>query len=192
MAEIKTEQEPSIEEILESIRQIISEDGTPAAGQETAQAAPKPAEPPAHKPKPPAPAPKAAAPAPTPKVEPPPAPKPEPVLDLTEKVSGPPKPVPRIALEEAPEEPEEEVNLEHLVSDDTADAAVAMLARLLSNNVAVERELPGRPGNVTLEDMTRELLRPLLKEWLDKNLQGIIQKMVAREIERLSARALEK
>lgn len=183
MAEIKTEQEPSIEEILESIRQIISEDGTPV---DAAQAA-KPAKPE------PAPvkkieAAKPAAPAPLPI-------KAEPVLDLTEKVSvaPPPKPEsPRIVLEETPEEEEQVTDDSHLVSDVTADAAVEVLARLLANNIAVERELPGRPANVTLEDMTRDLLRPLLKQWLDQNLQHIIEKMVAREIERLSLRALEK
>ena len=81
---------------------------------------------------------------------------------------------------------------EHLVSDLTADAAVASLARLLANNMALERELPGKPGPLTLEDMARELMRPLIKQWLDQNLQKIIEKMVAREIERLSLRAMDK
>lgn len=186
MAEIKTEQEPSIEEILESIRQIISEDGTPV---DPAAAAAKPAKPAESiaAPVPPKPkqidAPKPAA----------PPPRPEPILDLTERVVETPKPAPRIVLEESPEEEEEVVDdTEHLVSDDTADAAVASLAKLLANNMSVERELPGRPGNVTLEDMTREVLKPLLRQWLDQNLQHIIEKMVAREIERLSLRALEK
>lgn len=188
MAEIKTEQEPSIEEILESIRQIISEDGTPVDPAAAAKPA-KPAEsisaPVPPKPKqidPPRPA------------TPPPAPvRPEPVLDLTERVVETPKPAPRIVLEESVEEEEEVADeTEHLVSDDTADAAVASLARLLANNMSVERELPGRPGNVTLEDMTREVLKPLLRQWLDQNLQHIIEKMVAREIERLSLRALDK
>lgn len=190
MAEVKTEQEPSIEEILESIRQIISEDGTPveegpavpkksAKTEETVMTAP---------------APKKAAPAAMP-AEPQPQ-KGEAILDLTEKVgSDKPKTVevetapdePKIILEESDDDDED-----HLVSDMTADAAVEMLARLLSNNVAVERELPGKPGPVTLEDMTRELLRPLLREWLDQNLKTIIEKMVAREIERLSARAMDK
>ncbi|HYD19670.1 MAG TPA: DUF2497 domain-containing protein [Patescibacteria group bacterium] len=190
MAEIKTEQEPSIEEILESIRQIISEDGTPAA--ETAKPA-KPAETIAA-PVPPKPKPAAAAPPPAPKpAEPSPLIKAEPILDLTERVE-PVKQPPRIVLEEAVDpEPEPELEpQEHLVSDDTADAAVETLAKLLANNVAVERDLPGRPGNVTLEDMTRELLRPLVKEWLDRNLQRIIEKMVRREIERIALRALEK
>ncbi|MDI1227463.1 MAG: DUF2497 domain-containing protein [bacterium] len=187
MAEIKTEQEPSIEEILESIRQIISEDGTPV---DAATAAAKPAKPAESIAAPVPPKPKQIE-APRPLTPPPPA-RPEPILDLTERVVEAPKPAPRIELEESPEEDEAVDDTDHLVSDDTADAAVASLARLLANNISVERELPGRPGNVTLEDMTREVLKPLLRQWLDQNLQHVIEKMVAREIERLSLRALEK
>lgn len=193
MPEVKTEQEPSIEEILESIRQIISEDGTPV---EEAPAMPKksvkPEEtlmtaPAAKKPAPaPVPAAKPAAPVPQ---------KGEAILDLTEKVA-PEKPR-TVEVATAPNEPniileESDEDEEHLVSDMTADAAVEMLARLLASNVSVEREMPGKPGPVTLEDMTRELLRPLLREWLDQNLKSIIEKMVAREIERLSSRAMDK
>lgn len=181
MAEIKTEQEPSIEEILESIRQIISEDGTPV---DAAQVA-KPAKPAPEAAPAPARKPEIAKPAPLPV-------KAEPVLDLTEKVSAPKPESPRIVLEETPEEEQLPDDDSHLVSDITADAAVETLAKLLANNLSVEREMPGRPGNVTLEDMTREMLRPLLKQWLEQNLQQIIEKMVAREIERLSLRALEK
>ncbi len=187
MAEIKTEQEPSIEEILESIRQIISEDGTPV---DAATAAVKPAKPAESIPAPVPPKPKQVE-APRTLAPPPPA-RPEPILDLTEKVEPPKPAAPRIVLEESPEDEVVEDDSEHLVSDDTADAAVASLAKLLANNMSVERELPGRPGNVTLEDMTREVLKPLLRQWLDQNLQHIIEKMVAREIERLSLRALEK
>lgn len=206
MSDDKTEQEPSIEEILHSIRQMIFEDGT------TAQdgAAPAVAEPP--KPAPP-PAPKAEAPPPPPpKVQPEPAaPKSaekiqdEPksaakiidaddgVLELNDKVAQDPA-RPRIIMQEVEEMAEEpapqDVDNDLLVSDLTAEAAVAAMAKLLSNNLAIERELPGRPGNVTLEDMARDLMRPLIKTWLDQNLQRIIEKMVAREIERLSLRAM--
>jgi hypothetical protein len=43
---------------------------------------------------------------------------------------------------------------------------------------------PGR----TLEDLTRELLRPLLKSWLDENLPGIVQARVDEEVERIAHR----
>ncbi|MDE1152378.1 MAG: DUF2497 domain-containing protein [Micavibrio sp.] len=202
MAEIKTEQEPSIEEILESIRQIISEDGTPAPAAEpapqlvakTKPVAPPPPAPAAPKP---APAPVAAAPRQAPAA---PASAADAILDLTEKVVVEPDPDQpehpvhnaRVAMEAIMDDENLVFGEEHLVSENTADAAVASLARLLSNNMALERELPGKPGPVTLEDMTRELMRPLIKQWLDQNLQKIIEKMVAREIERLSLRAMDK
>lgn len=199
MAEIKTEQEPSIEEILESIRQIISEDGTPVVeGQQ------KPAAKPAAEGVLKAPAAPAKPPAQT-MAMPPQAPKPaaaditmgdDAVLELTDKVETPvepepepaapeEKPKPRIVLEDAMED-------DPLMSDMTAEKAVSAMARIMAQNIAVERELPGRPGNVTLEDMAREIMHPLIKVWLDKNLPIIIEKLVAREIEKLARRALDK
>jgi len=38
----------------------------------------------------------------------------------------------------------------------------------------------------TLEDLVREMLRPLLKGWLDDNLPGIVERIVRQEIERVS------
>jgi cell pole-organizing protein PopZ len=43
---------------------------------------------------------------------------------------------------------------------------------------------PGR----TLEDVIRELMQPMLKEWLDANLPAIVQARVDEEIERISKR----
>lgn len=173
MADVKTEQEPSIEEILESIRQIISDDA-PAA---EVAAAPAPA---------PQPAP------------PPPAPKPEPkkpaaevVIDLTDRVDAPP--VPEIDMQEA-EVPQEEFvanTAEGLLSDQAADASAAAMARLFAGNVAVERDLPGRVGNVTLEDIVRDMMRPMVKSWLDQNMPRIVEKMVAKEVEKISRLAMK-
>ena len=78
-----------------------------------------------------------------------------------------------------------------LLSSSAADASTASMAKLLSTNIAVERELPGRVGNVTLEDMTRELLRPIVKSWLDQNLPKIVEKTVQKEIEKLSRKAMD-
>ena len=174
MAETKSEQEPSIEEILESIRQIISEDGDA-----------------------PAPAPVAAAPAPTP--EPAPQPIDDDVIDLTEKVMPA---APAIDMREAPPQiyssaldlsalQEAPPSGDTLLSAAATDLSAHAIARLLQGNISVERELPGRPGNVTLEDMTRDMLRPLLKTWLDQNLPSLIEKMVAKEIEKISRLALK-
>ncbi|SOB88132.1 hypothetical protein SAMN06297144_3273 [Sphingomonas guangdongensis] len=47
---------------------------------------------------------------------------------------------------------------------------------------------PDLAGSDTLEGLVRELLRPMLREWLDQNLPGIVETMVAREIARISGR----
>lgn len=45
-----------------------------------------------------------------------------------------------------------------------------------------------RSGETSLEGMVRELLRPALAEWLDKNLPPLVERMVADEIRRISSR----
>jgi uncharacterized protein len=43
-----------------------------------------------------------------------------------------------------------------------------------------------RSGETSLEGLTRDLLRPMLKEWLDANLPSLVEAMVAKEIERIT------
>ena len=38
----------------------------------------------------------------------------------------------------------------------------------------------------TLEDLVKEMLRPMLKSWLDDNLPGLVERIVRSEIERVS------
>ena len=38
----------------------------------------------------------------------------------------------------------------------------------------------------TLEDLVKEMLRPMLKSWLDDNLPGMVERMVRAEIDRVS------
>ena len=38
----------------------------------------------------------------------------------------------------------------------------------------------------TLEDLVKEMLRPMLKSWLDDNLPGMVERIVKAEIERVS------
>ncbi len=48
---------------------------------------------------------------------------------------------------------------------------------------------PGMPApGRTLEDVVRELLRPMLKEWLDQHLPGIVQERVDEEVDRITRR----
>jgi cell pole-organizing protein PopZ len=41
-------------------------------------------------------------------------------------------------------------------------------------------------GGMTIEDMMRDMLRPMLKEWLDENLPAVVERMVEKEIARVS------
>ena len=66
-----------------------------------------------------------------------------------------------------------------LVSAPAAAAAAAAFGRL-SGNIAMPA--PGR----TLEDVVRELLKPLLQQWLDDNLPAIVQRAVDAEVTRIA------
>ncbi len=66
-----------------------------------------------------------------------------------------------------------------LVGDPAAAAAAAAFGAL-SSQILMPRD--GR----TLEDVVRELLRPLLKQWLDDNLPRIVQDTVQSEVERIA------
>ena len=174
MAEAKTEQEPSIEEILESIRQIISDD--PPAAAPVAAAPPKPPAPEAPPPKP----------AYVPPPPPPPSLSRAAVLDLTEAVEAP-QPAPQIEMADVAQDAGG-----GLMSQSTEAIAQQALARLMGS-MPIERDIPDRMpvhGNVTLEDITRELLRPMLKDWLDRNLPGLVERLVQKEIEKITRRVL--
>jgi len=47
---------------------------------------------------------------------------------------------------------------------------------------------PETPGSDTLESMVREMLRPMLREWLDANLPHMVEAMVAKEIDRITGK----
>jgi len=61
-------------------------------------------------------------------------------------------------------------------------AALAMLAEPGAKPQIV------RSGETSLEGLTRELLRPMLAEWLDTNLPGMVEKMVQAEIARIAGK----
>jgi uncharacterized protein len=60
-----------------------------------------------------------------------------------------------------------------------AKAAFSHLADTLISRAAGER---------SIEDITRELLRPMLKQWLDENLPAVVERLVREEIERVARR----
>ncbi|MBS0475796.1 MAG: DUF2497 domain-containing protein [Proteobacteria bacterium] len=70
----------------------------------------------------------------------------------------------------------------------TADATSSLRDSLTA--LAMLAEPPAAPqivrsGETSLEGLTRELLRPALAEWLDKNLPPLVERMVAAEIARI-------
>jgi len=82
----------------------------------------------------------------------------------------------------------EKIGDESLLSDKTASFVSAELDKLVSVNLAIEREKEGRVGKVTLEDIVFDILKPIIKEWLDKNLPALIEKVVAKEVEKITKR----
>jgi uncharacterized protein len=154
----ETGTEPTMEEILSSIKKIISDDSTKALS----PVRPRRAEsrPPSHD--------ELGEPAPEGSDE---------VLELTDSVSEPqtvPVPIPALA-------PSAE---DALISEPAVAASRAALASLSSATVV----RPEVTGSDTLEGMVREMLKPMLKDWLDANLPDIVERVVAKEVARISGR----
>jgi uncharacterized protein len=199
MTQAAKAQEPSMEEILASIRRIIADDD---ATKPPAKAPAKPAEP----------APAKAAPAPPPaapaaameqddidamlsgldatpaEAAPEPA---EEVLELTEAMAAP-EPEPATAFrrvdadqdvvfdEEPPPPPPPRASAaEPPLLSNAASAAVHSAFGNLAHTMLVQNAR-------TLEDLVREMLRPMLKAWLDDNLPLMVERLVRAEIERVA------
>lgn len=83
---------------------------------------------------------------------------------------------------------------ESLQTPDTAVLLDDNKARSLRHSFSTLQTLaaPGaapqivRSGETSLEGLTRELLRPMLKDWLDSHLPTIVEAMVEREIARIT------
>ncbi len=76
-----------------------------------------------------------------------------------------------------------------LVEPTVAAATSAAVGKLL-RAVAQERGATVHRGGPSIEDVVREELRPLLKEWLDTHLPPLVERLVRAEIERVVGRAL--
>jgi len=224
MTQAAKAQEPSMEEILASIRRIIADDDAtkPAKTPEAALAAKQQ---PAVTAAPSRPTPPPPAPAKT--TAPPPAPKPAPVpanaaansqddidamlaeledapadeqastpdvFDLTESMAAPAPPPPPSSLpKQAPgfrtidgtsdvvftTRPEPPPHFDRgLISNETV-AAVDSAFNSLAHTIIGQNAR-------TLEDLVKEMMRPMLKSWLDDNLPSLVERIVRAEIERVS------
>jgi uncharacterized protein len=200
--------EPTMEEILASIRRIISEDEapaeTPAAAAAEPQAAPAPEPQPEPEPEP-AETIFAAQPEPVAEAEPQPAAAEEDVLELTELYEAPPaaESIGDLDVVEAVEEapaatepaPAASSGYDALVGESAAASAASAFAGLAASFKKPEAAPAPAGGDMsfvsgnTVEAMVAEMLRPLLKDWLDNNLPGIVQAAVQREVERIARSA---
>ena len=71
-----------------------------------------------------------------------------------------------------------------------AEAAAASSVASLLRTIASDRALQVRSTGPTIEDLVRQGLRPLLKEWLDAHLPALVERLVRTEIERVVGRAM--
>jgi hypothetical protein len=223
MTQAAKAQEPSMEEILASIRRIIADDDAskPAKAPETA--APReqppaaavpgrpalPGPPPKSVTPPPPAASKPAAPTPAatanskdeidamlaeldapPKTTAKPAATqsatPADVFDLTESMATPatpPGPAPNFRIISGTSDVV--VTTKPGPSPDRALISNETIAAVDSAFNTLAHTVIGRDAR-TLEDLVREMLRPMLKSWLDDNLPGMVERIVRAEIERVS------
>ena len=156
--------EPSMEEILASIRTIIAEEREPSKASAPRVAPAKPATPP------------------TP---------PQVVFSNGEPAASEPLELARAASEENASKvvwrqleaktaaPEEAPATEDapLLSPETETAVSAAFGALSANLAAHSAELA--------EELAREMLRPMLKAWLDDNLPALVERLVRAEIDRV-------
>ena len=172
------EQDQSMEEILQSIKRIIADEGEPApGGSDVLELTDMIATP---------------APEPTPAPVFEPAPEPEPAaMSIDEIMAMPVEPV-----TPAPAAPEPAPTMafsnEGLVSNTAVSSSAAALTTLMdapnlaAAPAAAAPSIQFRSG-VTVEDLVVESLKPMLKEWLDSNLPQLVEKLVEREIKRIVA-----
>jgi hypothetical protein len=59
----------------------------------------------------------------------------------------------------------------------------------LAKAILDRRDVAIGSRTITLEGMVREMLRPMLKEWLDRNLPYLIERLVKKEIDLMMNRA---
>lgn len=212
------EQDNSIEEILASIRQIISDDDPKAGENAASDAAPVQASP------------EPAAPAPVssqgavddifdlvdevdekpdfsvtePELATPPADTPEPPIEVDLRDPEPePEPDAMTALDELQKMVDAApaslaAPLVSQMTDAAGDsvfsgiAAAATLGAFskLSETVTLERQR-AVAGSVTLEDIVKELLTPILRQWIDQHVPGLVERLVREELEKLARQARE-
>lgn len=96
------------------------------------------------------------------------------ILELTEAIV---EPEPTTAAAAPPPE--------RLIDNAKLDAMRKTLSALNTPEPAARSAGSAGNGQTSLEDLTRDLLRPMLKDWLDENLPALVERLVKAEIRRL-------
>ncbi|MFM5914785.1 DUF2497 domain-containing protein [Chakrabartia godavariana] len=154
--------EPSMEDILSSIKKIIAEDTAKPQGFTRARARPVEAQPVVAEP--------ADAVVDV-------ADSDDDILELTQSAPAD-MPAAQQPAEAAPAE-------SPIVSTVAVEASRHALASL--SKMVVKPEVA---GSDTLEGVVRDMLKPMLKDWLDTHLPDIVERMVAQEVARISGRSV--
>ncbi len=188
MAEAGKDQDQSMEDILQSIKRIIAEEGDPVAPPPPAEdvldltemladeSSTKPAEKPA-----------ATSDMSLEEI------MAAPVASMMPETETPKLPEPEAAVIPMPESDPVPMQSfaadEGLMSEATRVASMAALAALNETSMVPPSAAPStiafRSGT-TVEDLVRESLRPMLREWIDSHLPGIVETLVEREIRKLT------
>ena len=98
------------------------------------------------------------------------------------------QPEPRPAYAE-PAPSETSAPVESLVGASAAASAASAFAGLSASLARPEPAALAGGSGPTIDALARELLRPMLKEWLDENLPGIVEAAVRKEVERIARSA---
>lgn len=83
---------------------------------------------------------------------------------------------------EQPAAPAAEAPIVSTVAVEASRHALASLSKMVVK--------PEVAGSDTLEGVVRDMLKPMLKDWLDANLPEIVERMVAQEVARISGRSV--
>ncbi|WP_338723476.1 DUF2497 domain-containing protein [Devosia sp. XK-2] len=120
-------------------------------------------------------------PAPAARATPRPAPAPEPEPEIEPVFAPEPEPVVEEPVAQAESLPDPTLTADmadQLLEPATRAAVRGSIGKLTALGI-------GNPG-LTIEAMMRDMLRPMLKEWLDENLPSVVERMVEKEIARVS------
>ena len=82
-----------------------------------------------------------------------------------------------------------EESADRLISAESAMNSVASLSALAATVDTHRRAVDPSIGPRSIEDLVKDVMRPMIREWLDDNLPSLVERMVAREIDRMAREA---